>query len=671
MSGHTDLEYDNGTDFFTMHFDGDLEITDLDLGHSTYADGKVTREHDKAKVYIDHTEYSDTVNSDTNPYYDEWKNGTRILFKFIGSSGGDEVHFEDNDCSYACAFDLGAGNDIYDGLGSWKIPFVHVDLGTGDDIARFRGSHDKSHHTTVDGGDGNDSIYCHDGGYADIDGGAGDDYIVVTQNTNAHPGRIAVTGGAGDDTFVITLQDEPFQPPISNHTGLGTVTFALDVIQDALGLSPGTGLASKGMGYIINAINFGTREVSRSLNYAFAGKSEGNNSDLDSNVRILDFDLQHDQLIQAFCNASDGPQPYTNEEGQGLNDTFNLVFRNDEQNIVSVIQLDKGILTDIKDIAAAHGETLRAGYDTEVLKNQILNSTIASTIVVKKVDGAIYMMTQGDGENDKIQLTSDSIKSLFDDRLGNHDDLTAMINTMRNGDTYYVLGENGVKMGGSIYDGHDCGANTVVVGCDGSELIFGGKPSDWLQDSNGECQANKHAATGGSEIFAYGGNDIIYGTWGTDFIYAGDGNDTVSGGNGDDRIYGDSGNDTINGGGGNDTINGGRGNDTLTGGAGNDVFVFTRSPDAQTIDEILENPFNGFGHDTITDFAQGEDTIRLQGLESLDGIFNSWDTLRDHIEYREVYGLGYCAVLDNGNCSEITIQLQENQHLTESDFMFA
>ena len=70
-------------------------------------------------------------------------------------------------------------------------------------------------------------------------------------------------------------------------------------------------------------------------------------------------------------------------------------------------------------------------------------------------------------------------------------------------------------------------------------------------------------------------------------------NTFIQGNNSDNSIVGNLGNDTLDG---------GFGTDTLTGGAGNDTFVFH---------------FN-FGHDTITDFATGQDTLEID-----DGLFSS------------------------------------------------
>jgi 2',3'-cyclic-nucleotide 2'-phosphodiesterase (5'-nucleotidase family) len=83
---------------------------------------------------------------------------------------------------------------------------------------------------------------------------------------------------------------------------------------------------------------------------------------------------------------------------------------------------------------------------------------------------------------------------------------------------------------------------------------------------------------------------------GTSVGIAGDGNNTITGDGNANVLVGHSGVDNITGNGGNDIIAGGLGNDNLTGGTGDDVFVFAAPGD---------------GNDTIVDFSQGSDTIRV------------------------------------------------------------
>ncbi|MEG4284712.1 calcium-binding protein [Microcoleus sp. A006_D1] len=87
----------------------------------------------------------------------------------------------------------------------------------------------------------------------------------------------------------------------------------------------------------------------------------------------------------------------------------------------------------------------------------------------------------------------------------------------------------------------------------------------------------------------------INGTPGNDNLTGTPGNDIINGLRGNDILNGGGGNDILNGGKGFDTLNGGLGNDNLVGGAGNDVFVLGA----------------GLGVDTISDFANGQDTFQL------------------------------------------------------------
>lgn len=96
------------------------------------------------------------------------------------------------------------------------------------------------------------------------------------------------------------------------------------------------------------------------------------------------------------------------------------------------------------------------------------------------------------------------------------------------------------------------------------------------------------------------GADGLVGTAGADTLYGMAGADTLSGGGGHDLLSGDSGGDLIYGGGGNDVIDGGPGRDTLWGGSGADVFVFQQ----------------GDGLDSLRDFQNGVDRIRVEGVGS-------------------------------------------------------
>ncbi len=92
------------------------------------------------------------------------------------------------------------------------------------------------------------------------------------------------------------------------------------------------------------------------------------------------------------------------------------------------------------------------------------------------------------------------------------------------------------------------------------------------------------------------GNDTILAKGGNDVILAGEGADKISGGAGNDMLFGEEGDDIIRG---------DAGDDWLYGGSGDDVFIYKA----------------GHGNDTIADFTDGDDQIRIDtdGLTGVTG----------------------------------------------------
>lgn len=101
-------------------------------------------------------------------------------------------------------------------------------------------------------------------------------------------------------------------------------------------------------------------------------------------------------------------------------------------------------------------------------------------------------------------------------------------------------------------------------------------------------------------------NDRITGSKVANWLIGGSGHDRLSGLGGADTLAGGEGRDTLQGGAGSDLIDGGDGSDRISGGSGADTFLFE----------------TGSGHDTITDFTQGEDVIRIDraGISDFDDL---------------------------------------------------
>ncbi len=117
-----------------------------------------------------------------------------------------------------------------------------------------------------------------------------------------------------------------------------------------------------------------------------------------------------------------------------------------------------------------------------------------------------------------------------------------------------------------------------------------GQNNDVLVQRSGNNQALLDSITLGS-------NDYLQGGTGNDSLNGGNGNDWIRGYGGNDSLLGGSDNDILYGDEGEDILDGGKGHDMLYGNSGSDTFVLAR----------------GMGGDTIQDFSDGTDFIRLGG----------------------------------------------------------
>ncbi len=123
------------------------------------------------------------------------------------------------------------------------------------------------------------------------------------------------------------------------------------------------------------------------------------------------------------------------------------------------------------------------------------------------------------------------------------------------GSTLEGAGGNDVLV---AFDTPATGAGNVLVGGDGSDILFGKAGADEL--------------TGGR------GDDKLEGGTGNDLLIGGSGADSLNGGDDNDQLMGGLGADSLNGGDGADVIFGGIGGDIMSGGLGNDQFVIEAAP---------------------------------------------------------------------------------------------
>ncbi|WP_159436593.1 calcium-binding protein [Pseudovibrio sp. Tun.PSC04-5.I4] len=189
------------------------------------------------------------------------------------------------------------------------------------------------------------------------------------------------------------------------------------------------------------------------------------------------------------------------------------------------------------------------------------------------------------------------------------------LNGRKGNDTLKGYAGNDTLMGGNDED--------TLIGGDGDDILRGGDDDDFLRGGNGadtldggqgidwvsyteykkaEIDTVIDLRLGqGLEGVALGDTYLsienVNGSDGNDTIIGTDGANTLNGRKGNDTLKGYAGNDTLLGGSGDDTLIGGAGDDILTGGSGADTFEF----------------FGPTGHDTITDFEYGVDTLIVEG----------------------------------------------------------
>ena len=215
---------------------------------------------------------------------------------------------------------------------------------------------------------------------------------------------------------------------------------------------------------------------------------------------------------------------------------------------------------------------------------------------------------------------------------------------------------NDVILGGdqndNLYGGD---GNDQVLGQRGADFLYGGAGNDLLLGGNrndrlfGE-DGNDRVFGGNDQDTISGGNgrDIVRGGNGDDLLNGDAGNDVMFGGTGRDMVYGDDGDDFLSGRGGFDVLNGGAGNDMLEGGVQADQFVFE----------------DGFGNDTITDFASLNNAERIH-LTNVTEITDFQDLVDNHMVQD-----GADVVISDGLGNTITLLGVNLSDLGAADFVF-
>ena len=293
----------------------------------------------------------------------------------------------------------------------------------------------------------------------------------------------------------------------------------------------------------------------------------------------------HDQLSGAYDAMSYSVMTYRSHQGSSLGG-----YTNESYGYAQTLMLyDIAALQEIYGVNwdTNAGDTIYSWDETTGAMS------INGEVSLASAGTNIFMTLWDGGGNDTLDLSNFSDQTCIDLRPGQgsrfsddqlvqldfdaysgHEDVFAEFNIflalLPDGDTRALI-EN--VIGGTGRD--------IIDGNQADNLICGGRGGDW--------------------IAGHFGNDTLEGNQGRDRLEGNQGDDTLQGMRGRDKLFGNSGEDRLIGGAGDDFLNGGTGKDRLTGGAGADQFVFRANS----------------GHDTITDFEVGVDTLVCSVPENL------------------------------------------------------
>jgi Ca2+-binding RTX toxin-like protein len=497
-------------------------------------------------------------------------------------------------------------------------------------------------------GNAQDNALIGNSGKNTLTGGAGNDRL------DGKGGADKMLGGAGNDTYMVDISTDV----ITENAGEGTdtvessvtLTLAANVENLTLiGTSAINGTGNTQGNILIGNSAANTLSGGTGADSLFGGL--GNDIYVVDNIgdTIIEMVNEGTDLVQSSVTwtLGDNLESLTLTGSSAINGTGNIL-----DNILTG-NSGVNILT-----GGAGNDTLSGGTGADKMIGGVGNDTY---IVDKTGD----IITENADEG--VDLVQSSVSFTL---AANIENLT-------------LTGTSAINGTGNVLD-------NILTGNSGKNTLTGGAGNDLL-----------NGGTGADKMLGGLGDDTYMVDVSTDVITenAGEGIDTVqssitytlganienltltgasaingTGSTLDNVLLGNSGANTLSGGTGNDTLIGNLGNDTLTGGAGNDIFVF---------DSTLNATSN---KDTISDFASGQDQIRLDrdifatltnvGTLSVQNFLASATGVagdaNDYILYNTSSGaLFYDA---DGNGSGVAIQfatLTAKPAITANEFMIA
>jgi Ca2+-binding RTX toxin-like protein len=257
-------------------------------------------------------------------------------------------------------------------------------------------------------------------------------------------------------------------------------------------------------------------------------------------------------------------------------------------------------------IGSSFDDTLTGDANANILQAGVGNDTIDGGASADTMVGGLgddtYVVDNGDIVTEDAASGIDAVQSSGDyTLLANVENLTlagsaiaGAGNTMAN-----VITGNANANSLAGFEGND-----TIVGMAGDDRIYGMLDGEQLFSGEDSLAGGE----GNDSIYGGDGNDILNGDSGQDELVGEFGDDRLNGGADGDYISGGDGADTLMGGSGDDLLFGSAGVDRLSGGAGMDVLSGAENADKFDFDAALDAATNV---DTISDFAPGEDMIRL------------------------------------------------------------
>ncbi len=473
------------------------------------------------------------------------------------------------------------------------ITNVTVDASSGDDLVNLATGFALP--TTLNGGDGNDSLFG-GAGPDTIDGGAGNDRL------GGRGGDDNLVGGDNDDTLLADAgSDLLFGGNGSDTADYSTrttdVVLRLDDLNNDGDDGEGDGLSGdievliSGSGDDVLEGSAGTRFVSNAGSDTLVYSSTPTAAiDAGEGSDVLDLSDVVDNLS---INLSEGLLGVSGGSSVGITGVEAIISGAGNDFIVGTSGQETIVGNDGNDTIQGNvgSDDLRGGDGDDVVTGigNLAGDAGDDTVTGTSTDGTASSLSGGDGD-DVLTASPDAADTLLGE-AGN-DELIANSSDDQSsgGDGQDTLRGAGSLDGG---DGSDLfvasNASVTLAGGDGDDTAdFAALPSLELSPTSltqvgsdvesilgtaGDDVIDMSDATGPMTLFGGLGNDRLIGGRFADVLNGGLGNDLLEAGDGDDRLYGDDGDDTLDGGAGRDSLRAGNGDDLLMGGDGNDLLL--------------------------------------------------------------------------------------------------